>query len=180
MFITRTGASAPDVPSRRGVRARPSAARRDGAGVVGARADSRRRAASRLGFIYLPNGVARNFIGHQLLDADRRRTGLRVVADPDAAGAVPRSAARRQRPGAAPGRRLRRWRQRRSHARHELVADRRASASAPKAPTCATVSRRTRSRRRYSARTRRCRRSSSPSISTSSAASARTATAAPT
>ena len=64
--------------------------------------------------------------GHQLLDAGRRGRDLRAVADPDAARAVPRSAGRRQRPGAAPGRRARRRRQRRSHARHQLVADRRA------------------------------------------------------
>ena len=55
---------------------------------------------------------------------------------------------------APPGRRAPRRRQRRSHARHEHVADRRASRSTPKAPTSTTGSRPIRSPRARSARTR--------------------------
>ena len=34
------------------------------------------RPVRRLGFIYLPNGVAMNFKGHQLLEAGRRRAPI--------------------------------------------------------------------------------------------------------
>ena len=108
------------------------------------------------------------------------RARLRAVADPGAARAVPRSHGRRERPRPASGRRLRRRRQRRSHARHELVAHRRAPQAHRRRRRAQRHLGRSDCGRRRSAPTRRCRRSSWPSISTSSPASARTATAAPT
>ena len=96
----------------------------------------RKRAAKpicRMGFVYVPNGVAMND-SHQLLDAERHRHGLRVLADSGAARAVPRSPDDRQRPRAEAGRVARR-RQRRAHARLRDLAERRASRRRPKART---------------------------------------------
>ena len=60
----------------------------------------------------------------RLLDAVERGEELRDVADPGAARAVPRPDARDQRSRPEPGRSRRRWGERRSHAGHQLVADR--------------------------------------------------------
>ena len=70
--------------------------------ALSALADTPAAVASRLGFIYMPNGVAKNS-SHRLLDAIHRRTELPDVADPGAARTVPRSVARRERPRPEPG-----------------------------------------------------------------------------
>ena len=135
------GAAAPDVPARRW--ARRWRCRCSTRWCRRCRRWRRRRRSPvrRLGFVYMPNGVALNFTRHQLLDARSARART--------------SSCRRSSTPLAPFRdqmvvvsglaqhqadALRRRRQRRSHARHELVADRRASASTPKAPTSATAS----------------------------------------
>ena len=69
--------------------------------------DAGRRRPRRLGFVYLPNGVAMNFSGINYWKPTERGRELRAVADPDAARAVPRSDGRRQRPDPASGRRAR-------------------------------------------------------------------------
>ena len=59
----------------------------------------------RLGFIYLPNGVAMNFKGINYWKPTSEGHELRAVADPDAARAVPRADGRGQRHQPASGRR---------------------------------------------------------------------------
>ena len=122
---------------------RAAAARRDGAGAGAKRgADGE---ASRL-HLYAERRRAK-FRRHRLLDAEDDRQELRAVADPDSRSLLIKNRAHgRQRPRAPPGRRAGRRRQRRSHARDELVALGRALPSAPKAPTSRTASRPTRSR----------------------------------
>ena len=134
-------------------------ARRDGAGAVGG-GRTAAKPVHRYGFFYMPNGVAMNHTGVNYLEAHDRRRGLRVLADSEAARAVPESGDRGQRAAQSLGREPRR-RQRRPHAQHRLVADRRRTSSEPKAPICGRASRSIRSSRRSSGRRRRCRRSSS-------------------
>ena len=62
MIVTKTRAAAPDVPARRRRGAGAAAARRDGAGAGGAVAHAG-RPLRRLGFVYMPNGVAMNLTG---------------------------------------------------------------------------------------------------------------------
>ena len=67
-----------------------------------AAAQTAARAKCRMGFVYVPNGVAMND-SHQLLDAERDRCGFHVFPNPDAVRAVPRSPDDRQRPRAEAG-----------------------------------------------------------------------------
>ena len=95
--------------------------------ALAALADTPASPRPRLGFIYMPNGVAKNSSGIDYWTPRGEGTGFEHVADPGAAGAVSRPDGGRQRPGSQPGRGRQRRRERRSHPRHELVADRRAS-----------------------------------------------------
>ena len=61
--------------------------------ALSALADTPAAVASRLGFIYMPNGVAMNSSGIDYWTPADRRTELRDVADPGAARAVSRSVA---------------------------------------------------------------------------------------
>ena len=63
MFITKKALPRRTFLRGLGATLGAAAARRDGAGAVGAGADARRSPVRRLGFVYLPNGVARNFTG---------------------------------------------------------------------------------------------------------------------
>ena len=85
---TVTIPAATDLPARR--RARRSRCRCSTPWCRRSRRWRRRRRAPvrRLGFVYLPNGVARNFKGINYWTPRRRGHGLRALADPDAAGAV--------------------------------------------------------------------------------------------
>ncbi len=62
--------------------------------MVPALAQSSAPKAKRLGFIYMPNGVAQELRRHRLLDAEDHRQELRAVADPDAARSVSETSSR--------------------------------------------------------------------------------------
>ncbi len=96
----------------------------------------------------------------ELLEAQDRGRGLRVLADSEAARAVPESGDRGERAAQSFGREPRR-RQRRPHAQHRLVADRNAHQANRRVRSARRASRSIRSSRRRSAGRRRCRRSSS-------------------
>ena len=115
----------------------------------------------RLGFVYMPNGVSRNFSGINYWKPKGEGTNFEL-SPILSRWRRSRSDGRRQRADAAPGRRVRRRRQRRSHARHEHVADRRASEAHRGRRRAQRDLGRSDRGAASSARTRRCRRSSWP------------------
>ena len=123
MIITKKALSRRTVLRGMGVSLALPYARRDGAGAVAR--PTAAKPAQRYGFFYMPNGVAMNHTGVNYWKPQTVGRRLRVLADSEAARAVPQSDDRRQRPAQSLGRESRR-RQRRSHAQHRLVADRHA------------------------------------------------------
>ena len=93
--------------------------------ALSAVADTAAKPVQRYGFFYMPNGVAMNHTGVNYWKPTDRRRRLRVLADSEAARAVPESGDRGERAAQSVGREPRR-RQRRPHAQHRLVADRHA------------------------------------------------------